>query len=158
MGRKGCCCIYLRMEGGRGTAQCLFLIWQPKQSWFPSNFLEALSHMLTKLSLLSNSVVPSLGQDCLGKVQLEHRVTTRQRITNPISATGCSMLEGVTLCSLCQAVASCSAGRSPALVLGNQAPFWSDSRPAPDEWEHFLPAASMCGSKKLPGVFISQSV
>lgn len=43
----------------------------------------------------------------LGKAQLEHRVTTRQRMTNPTSARGCSVLERVTHCSLCQAVASC---------------------------------------------------
>lgn len=52
--KKGCCSLCLWREGGRGTGQCLFLTGQPTCSWFCSNCLEALPHMITKLSLLSN--------------------------------------------------------------------------------------------------------
>lgn len=124
--KKGCCCIYLWMEGGGGTDQCLVLIWQPMGSWFCSNFLEALSHTITKLSLLSNSSVPPLEHNYLGKVQLEHRVTTEQGTANPTSASGCSVmrsaqssLEWMTLCSPCLAAVLCSAGRSPTPVKEN---------------------------------------
>lgn len=163
-GGEGCCCIYLWMEGGRGTTQHLVLIWQPKHSWFPSDFLEALSHTLTKLSLLSNSFVPSLEQDYLGEVQLEHRVIIRQGLANSTSAMGCSVLERVTLCSPCQAVALCSAGRSPAPLenwcweIRHHSGQIVIPRPASDEWEHFFPTTSMYESRKLPGVFISWSV
>lgn len=67
-GKKGCCSIYLWMEGGRGTGQCLLLTRQPTCSWFCSNSLQALSPATTKLSLWSNSFVPPLEQNYLVKV------------------------------------------------------------------------------------------
>lgn len=132
---KGWCCIYLWVEGWRGIAQYLFLIWQQKHSWFPSNFLEALSHTLTKLSLLSSSFVPSLEQDYPGKVQLEHREWQIQH------------LPGAVLCWRgCQAVASCL-----ELVLGNQAPSWPDSSP---RWVGtFLPNSHVWVKEAPRGVY-----
>ena len=114
--------LYLPLDGGREIGQCLVLIWQPTGLWFCSDSLEALSHTITKLSLLSNSFAP-LEHNCLRKVQLEHRVTAGQGTTNPTCALGYlvvrsarSSLEGMTRCGLCLAAALCSAGRSPAPV------------------------------------------
>lgn len=83
-GVKGCCCIYLWMEGGReggkGTAQYLFLIWHLTGFWYDSSSLEVLSHAVG-LSLLGNSFVAPRELNCLGTVQLKHRVTRGQGTT-----------------------------------------------------------------------------
>lgn len=124
-------------------------------SWFCSNFLEALSHTITKLSLLSNSFVPPPEHNYLGKVQLEHRATTGQGTANLTSAWGCwaarsvgGRLEGWRLAvpawpprraqlgdlqhKLSRAVlASPGAGKAePVLIRVGVRP-----TPAPDEWK-----------------------
>lgn len=67
-------------EGGKGTAQYLFLIWQLIGSRYDSSSLEVLSHAV-RLSLLGNSFVAPQECNCLGTVQPEHRVTTGQGTT-----------------------------------------------------------------------------
>lgn len=100
-------------EGGKGTAQYLFLIWHLTGFWYDSSSLEVLSHAVG-LSLLGNSFVAPRELNCLGTVQLKHRVTRGQGTTELapvlghwVARSNWSSWEGLALSWPCLAAAVC---------------------------------------------------
>lgn len=149
------------MEGGRGTGQCLFLIWQLMGSWFCSNSFGSFVSYNHKTLPIEQQFCSSSGAylpwEGPAGARSNHRAKDRKSdiYLGLFSGETCSGQFGGTgpLRSMPHAqlgdlqhqlrrtvLTSPGAGKAePTLITPGVIP-----RPAPDEWEHFFPPTAMC--------------